>query len=295
MIQYIIRSMRISQWVKNLFFLAPLVFSKTLFDADRLARATVGFVLLSLISSACYLINDWRDKETDRLHPEKSRRPIAAGLLTGRAVLGAAGLLAALGILLALFLLGYSTASIFALFFLTGLWYSFRLRDVEFLDIFVIAALFALRVLAGGQAIRVEISEWLLAATFFISLLLALGKRRHELLILGAGARRHRKVLGSYSAVLLDQMIALVAAATCVSYLLYTLSDYALLKFGTDALFFTSPFVVYGLFRFYALVYDASRDESPTDLLLKDVRLRVNTLLWLLAIVALIYGRRFSG
>jgi len=167
--------------------------------------------------------------------------------------------------------------------------YSIRLKHVVILDIFVVALGFVLRVVAGGLVIAVPISPWLLLCTMLLALFLAMSKRRHELLLLAGDAARHRRILGEYSFLLLDQMIAVVTASTVIAYCLYTVSEETVRKFGTDRLIYTTPFVLYGIFRYLYLIHQKDQGGSPEELILKDKPLLLAIVLWIAAIVAIIY------
>jgi 4-hydroxybenzoate polyprenyltransferase len=282
-------SLRPRQWVKNLFVFAGLVFGGKLLDPAAMALAVATFAVFCALSGAIYLLNDVVDRERDRLHPTKSRRPIAAGRLpVGVAVGAAAGLLAAaLGASLAI---GVPVALIALTYAILLIAYSAWLKHVVIVDVLVVAAGFVLRAAAGALAIQVEISGWLLICTILAALFLALGKRRHEYLTMGEEAAQHRPVLAQYSAGLLDQMIAVVTASTLTAYALYTMSPETVARFHTRLLPITLPFVLYGIFRYLYLLYHQQMGGNPSDLFLNDQPLRLNTLLWILAILFIIYS-----
>jgi 4-hydroxybenzoate polyprenyltransferase len=168
--------------------------------------------------------------------------------------------------------------------------YSAWLKNVVIVDVLVVAIGFVLRAAAGALAIGVAISGWLLICTILLALFLALGKRRHEVLTLGEGAARHRPILAEYSAGLLDQMIAVVTASTVTAYALYTMSPETVAKFHTSLLPLTLPFVLYGIFRYLYLLYRRQLGGNPSDIVLRDRALLVNTLLWLAMILLIVYG-----
>jgi 4-hydroxybenzoate polyprenyltransferase len=281
-------SLRPAQWTKNLFVAAALIFAKKVFDLPLLLRTLAAFAVFCLLSGAIYIVNDVLDAAQDRLHPRKSRRPIAAGRIgRSEAVVLAAGL-AALG-LVAADLLDPAFFAAAAAYVLLQLAYSVRLKDVVILDIFVVALGFVLRVVAGALVIAVPISPWLLLCTMLLALFLAMSKRRHELLLLEGDAARHRRSLGEYSFRLLDQMISVVTASTVIAYCLYTVSEETVRKFGTDRLIYTTPFVLYGIFRYLYLIHQKDQGGSPEELILKDKPLLLAIVLWIAAIVAIIY------
>jgi len=286
----IFKSLRPKQWIKNLFIFAPLIFSQNLLDKPLFLKTVVAFVTFCLLSSAHYIFNDLQDLEEDKLHPLKSQRPLASGRLQKPAAVVAMVVLGIAGFGLALTINEY--------FFLIGMFYivlqiaySLCLKHVVILDIFVIAAGFLIRVVAGGLAIRVDISHWLLICTMLLSLFLAMGKRRHELVLLNRSAISHRPILKEYNTYLLDQMISVVTASTLVAYCLYTISEETVAKFGTANLIYTVPFVLYGIFRYLYLIHQKAGGGSPESLIIEDKPLLLDTFLWIVAAV-LILGTR---
>jgi 4-hydroxybenzoate polyprenyltransferase len=288
LIRDLIRSMRPPQWIKNLFLFAAPIFGRAIGQGPVLLRTAAAFVVFCGLSSALYLVNDVRDAAEDRVHPRKSKRPIAAGRISPGQAWIAAGLLAAGGLAGAALLDGtfFIAAAGFVLLHLA---YSWRLKHVVILDVFIVAAGFVIRVAAGGFVAGVTPSSWLLVCTTLIALLLALGKRRHELVSLEEDAAQHRSVLGEYDALLLDQMIAVVTAATAVAYALYCMSGETVRRFGSEKLLWTAPFVLYGIFRYLYLVYKRGEGGSPEELIVRDGPLLLSTALWIAAAAALIY------
>jgi len=284
----VLRTLRVKQWSKNLFIFAPLVFSRNVFSLPLLARTAAAFACFCLLSGAAYILNDIKDVEEDRLHPVKSRRPIASGRLKRGPALGAFFLLLAFGLAGSLGIrLEFFAAALCYLALQFA--YSFWLKHVVILDVFLIAAGFFIRVAAGGLAIRVEISPWLFICTILLALFLALCKRRHELILLDEGARDHRPILEEYNPRLLDQMIAVVTASTVISYSLYTISGETVAKFGTRNLIWTVPFVLYGIFRYLYLVYQKAEGGSPEALIIQDKPLLADLALWVAASVFILY------
>lgn len=279
--------MRPRQWLKNFFVFAALIFSRRLTDADAALSVALTFLAFCLASSAAYLVNDVLDRENDRRHPVKAQRPVASGALSVAAALGSALLLWA-GALLLSWRVNLHVMGIVLGYLLLQLLYSFLLKKVVILDLFVIAAGFVLRVAAGAEAIPVPISSWLFVCTVLISLFLGTAKRRHELLNL-KNAAEHRATLGKYSPYLLDQMMVVTAAATVVSYSLYTLSEETVRKFGSDHLKWTIPFVLFGLFRYLYLIHARRQGDQPEKVLLADTPLLVNVLLYGLAVALVLY------
>ena len=290
MLTAVLLSLRPRQWVKNLVVFAGLVFGHKLFT-EAAWRALAAFVLFCALSGAVYLVNDLVDRERDRLHPKKRERPLAAGRLRPRVAVVAAAILV-VGALTAGILLAPAFALVGAVYTALLVAYSVWLKHVVIVDVLVVAGGFVLRALAGTLAIDVEISGWLLICTSLLALFLALGKRRHEYLTLDADAAHHRPILAQYSAALLDQMIAVVTASTVTAYALYTMSPETVAKFHTHLLPATLPFVLYGIFRYLYLLYQRHLGGNPSELFLHDRALLLNTLGWIVAVVAIIYGTR---
>jgi 4-hydroxybenzoate polyprenyltransferase len=284
----IFKSLRPQQWIKNLFIFAPLIFSRNILNRPFLFKTVAAFAAFCLISSAHYIFNDLRDLEEDRRHPVKSKRPLASGRLRkGPAVIalviiGAAGLALAASI-------GRPFLIIAAGYLVLQTAYSMWLKHVVILDVFVIAAGFLIRVVAGGLAIQVEISSWLLICTILLSLFLAMGKRRYELVLLDKAAANHRPILREYNTYLLDQMISVVTASTLLAYCLYTISAETVAKFGTRNLIFTVPFVLYGIFRYLYLIHQKAEGGTPEALIIRDKPLLIDIFLWIVAAALILH------
>jgi 4-hydroxybenzoate polyprenyltransferase len=283
-----VESLRPQQWVKNGFVFAALIFSRSVTNWHRNARVAEAAVLFCLISSAVYLWNDILDAPEDRKHPLKRLRPLASGRLgVGSASLAAIGLaVLALG---GAWILDHDFFVILAGYGFINILYSWALKHVVLLDVFVISAGFVLRVVGGGVVIHVEISPWLIVCTTLLALFLALSKRRHELVVLGKEAGNHRLILSRYSPYFLDQLIAVVTASTVMSYALYTLSADVQMKFPGKRLDLTIPFVLFGIFRYLFLVHQNSEGGNPTRLLFTDVVLLSDVVLWAVSVILIIY------
>lgn len=280
-------SLRPEQWTKNLIVFAALIFGQRLFDPAAVGRSLAAFFVFCVLSGVVYLLNDVSDREADRLHPLKRHRPIAAGRVTPLRALTAAALLAA-GALVGAFWLrpafGWIAVAYLGLFAA----YSRVLKHVVILDVLTIAIGFVLRAAAGAAAISVPMSQWLLVCTILLALFLGLSKRRHELTLLAQDATGHRKILEEYNPYLLDQMIGVVTASTLVAYIIYCTSPETTEKFHTSNLVLTTPFPIYGIFRYLYLVHQKGVG-SPSEVLLMDRPLVVCIALWALAVVAIIY------
>jgi len=289
MIGALARSLRPAQWAKNVFTLAPLVFARDLFDPASLARGAAVFAAFCAVSSAVYLVNDIRDRENDRHHPLKRHRPLAAGTLPVSVAWIAAAVLAAVSAALA-WPLGAGVLAVLATYAGLNVLYSAGLKHVVILDVMIIAVGFVLRVLAGGFAVRVEVSSWLLLCTIFLALFLAFSKRRHEIVLLADNASEQRKVLADYSPTFLDQMINVVTAASVVSYALYAVSPETTARYHSQALVYTVPLVLFGIFRYLYLIYQAPDERNPTEAVLTDLPFLANLALWGVVVVWVLYG-----
>jgi len=277
--------MRPRQWTKNLIVLAPVLFSLELDELSDVLRALAAVLVFCLVSSGTYIVNDLRDLRRDRLHELRRLRPLAAGQLEPRtAALAAVALLVAglagallLGTDFALVTLGYVAVQVA---------YTFYLKHEVILDVMAISAGFVLRVTAGAVAVHVVVSPWLLSCAALLALFLAFIKRRHELLA-DPHALEHRPVLRKYTPALLDQAIAIVTASTFVVYAIYTFQSQS----ATDRpyLMLTIPFVGYGLLRYLYLMHARHLGGSPEEVLLSDVPLAVDLVLWSLVVVIVLY------
>ncbi len=289
MLKDFIKLYRIPQWIKNLFVFVPLIFSKHLFDTAYLYTTVLAFFLFCFTSSIVYIFNDIIDVESDKLHPKKKNRPIASGRIAiPKAISYALGFF-----IIILFLLrGFNIQFISALgaYLILNIFYSFFFRNIVLLDIFSIATGFMIRVFAGAFAIGVEISSWLILTTMFISLFLAVMKRRSELNLPENEEMNYtRKVLQFYSKNFADQMATVAAAGVIICYALYTVAARTVSVFGTEKLIYTTPFVVFGIFRYMFLVYMNKKGENTTELLITDPAMIINVVLYILTTTLIIY------
>jgi 4-hydroxybenzoate polyprenyltransferase len=287
-----VKLIRPKQWIKNLFVFAPLIFAKELFQWDPLVLTLRTFGAFCLTASMVYIINDMIDIEADRAHPKKRFRPLAAGTLSKIAAFFILAFLLALDVLL---VVGMPQKFILLLgaYFIMNLAYTFKLKEVFLLDVFIIAAGFMLRVLGGAYGISVYVSSWIILCTLFIALFLGFAKRRGEIVAMqAAGAFSERKVLQHYRLAVLDQMLTITAAGTVISYALYTVAPRTVFSFGTDKLIYTTVFVMYGIFRYMHLIHTTEAVENPAAVVSSDFPIIANVLLWVTACIVLIY---FSG
>ncbi len=289
-----LRLMRPEQWTKNSLVLAAFFFAY--WDPHQDLRgqglrpcavAAAATALFCLVSSGIYALNDWRDRVADRLHPVKRLRPVASGEISSKTALAMAAALLAAGILGALF--SPPLCAVLTAYAALQLLYTFRLKHVPLVDVFVIAAGFVLRAVAGAAVLSARISAWLLLCTFLLALFLALCKRRQEKVT--RNESEQRRSVRAYSAQLLDSLISITAAATIVSYALYTLSPDTTSRFGTPMLGLTIPFVIFGVFRYLHLVYTSRAGERPEQVLLTDRTIIATIVLYGLVVAAVFLTR----
>jgi 4-hydroxybenzoate polyprenyltransferase len=286
MIISIIKLIRPMQWIKNVFVFSGLLFDVAWRDAIMVNRALLAFVAFSFVASSIYVLNDLADKEEDRNHPIKRNRPIASG-----AVKPSVAVFVGILLLVAGFGIGFASsplvAIILGIYFVLNVFYSAGLKRVVIRDVFIIAAGFLLRILAGTIGIGMEPSEWLFLCSLCLTLFLGFGKRRAELrdqeMLLSDGqALPSRHVLRDYSPIVLDTMMAVVAACTFVTYGLFTMSEETVAQHGTSALVYTLPFVMYAMFRYFYSLHQRNKGGDPATDLVRDPHVVVSGVCWLI-------------
>ncbi len=283
----LLRLMRPHQWVKNGFVFTGLLFGHAWHDSALVWQVVWVALAFSLVSSCIYIINDIVDREQDRMHPKKKNRPLAKGTVSIGSAVGLAIALAVSAVVL-----GYHVSTT-ALWIIIGygvmnLAYSFRLKHVVLLDVFIIAAGFMLRILAGTLGVDIPPSQWLLLCGLMVTLFLGFAKRRAEIIALTDDKTSHRKVLEQYSPILLDNMIVITATGVIMSYSLYTMSPYTIRIHGTGDLIYTVPFVMYGVFRYIYLLHHESGGGDPSRDLARDPHMLIVVGSWLVATIWLI-------
>ncbi|HOJ63479.1 MAG TPA: decaprenyl-phosphate phosphoribosyltransferase [Spirochaetota bacterium] len=288
------RLIKIKHWTKNIFFIyAPLIFSLNLFDIKKLFYSTLTVISFSFVSVLVYIINDIKDKENDKIHPEKSKRPIASGRISIILALIIGIIFFIVGLFIS-FLVGIKITLIVLLYLIINLLYTFFIKNIIIVDVFFIAIGFCLRVLIGAVAINVELSNWMIFSTFFISLFLGFGKRRNEIVLLGDEALNHRSNYREYKKEIIDFFIIITASITAIGYSLYTMDMKVMEKLHTNNLLYTVPFVLYGLFRYLYLIYGKNKGGNPEDIVLKDPGIIITVLLWAFFVIFFIYFRNIN-
>lgn len=295
----LLRALRPRQWVKNVFVFAAIAFSdaRLWMRPSQLLVAIGAFIIFCAASGAIYLVNDLVDIEKDRAHPKKRHRPLASGRLSPSVAIVAAVVLMLVVVGGSVWLdslnnlpqLDFGLMLIMLTYLVVqGLLYSYLLKHIVILDIFTIAAGFVLRAVAGAVVLDIRITPWLLICMGLLAIFLGLGKRRAELVLLGEDASSHRKILQEYSIAMLDQMIAIVTAATMMAYTLFTYSAETLPKEPYPVMMVTVPFVIYAIFRYLYLIHHRGGGGSPEELVLKDLPFALSIGLYALTVLALL-------
>lgn len=281
-----LRLLRIHHWIKSGFIAAPLFFSPGYVTPENIYRVGLGILFWSLLASAIYILNDWRDRDSDREHPSKKNRPLAAGTVSPQLacfmMIALAGI-AAVG--------SYLLSPVFAMFLLTyaimNTAYSLRLKHVAVIDVMCIALGFVLRVEAGAELIKVDPSAWIVIMTGLLALFLGFAKRRDD--IVKHLSHEHRKSLDGYSRNFIDTTLAITLGAVLVSYLIYTTDPEVMERLGSHNLYYTAPFVIYGMLRYLQITLVKERSGSPTLIVLTDKPILLAGIGWVLTFGWLIY------
>lgn len=285
--------LRVEQWVKNLFVFIPLFFSGKIFETTQLFETIFSFIIFSFTASSIYIINDYSDIESDRAHPEKCRRPLASGAISvGRAKLVLVGLvISTIGLIISLSdVFGYNVlkfGAVISSYFVMNLAYTFRLKHIAIVDISIIAVGFVLRVLAGGYATGIVVSQWAIILTFVLALVLAVGKRRGELVNTQLSGNT-RKALDGYNIQFADIVLSISITLAIVSYIMFVISPETQKEF-TNKVFYTFIFVIFAFLRYLQQTLVYNRTESPTKMIYKDRYIQVVLALWGFAFLILIY------
>jgi 4-hydroxybenzoate polyprenyltransferase len=285
----IIRLLRIKQWVKNLFLFIPIFFAGNLFDFPELKILLLGVLAFSLAASGVYVINDYQDREVDRLHPRKKTRPIASGEVNEVTAwilmisLTVGGLLLAYYIHHAFFylLLGY---------LILNVGYSMGLKNIPILDLFIVASGFLIRIYCGGIIANVPITHWLSIMIMLLALFIVLAKRRDDLLIQSETGEIVRKASRSYNLEFINSCLTLISAVVIVAYIMYTVSPAVTQHFKSEYLFSTTVFVIAGIMRYLQITFVEQDSGSPTSILFKDKFLLITVVGWVVSFYIIIYA-----
>jgi 4-hydroxybenzoate polyprenyltransferase len=280
-IKALLKLIRVNQWHKNFFVLLGFFVLGNYGDYALLAKAMLIFIAFCFSSSSVYIFNDYRDIEADRKHPLKMDRPLVTGIINVGEALVLAVLLCLAGLIISYYVSVYAFI-IVVLYMANNLAYSLGLKRYPIIDVFQIGLGFMLRIFAGTIGIRIMISEWMIMTGFMISLLIGFAKRYAELTCADT-SHNHRAVLQEYSLETLKAFMTIMASATIITYSLYTLSARSIELHGTTNLIYTTPFVIYGIFRFLYLVIYYKSGDDPSSQIFRDRHLVVTVIAWALA------------
>lgn len=276
---FLIKLLRVKQWIKNFFIFAALIFSFSFTDVDKFLNSLLAFFLFCFVSSSVYILNDISDIEKDKIHPEKKNRPIASGKISVRNAIFVMIFLLLFSFIVS-FYFNKSITLILSIYFLNNILYSFYLKKLAILDVMSIALGFILRVVTGAFAINVELSPWIILCTLFISLFLGFEKRSSEMRYLEEDSANHRPSLENYTDYMLEQFITISSSCTLVFYALYTI-----LVHGDKPFYITNIFVIYGMFRYKYLVSKKNKGGNPTETVIEDKPIILTVFLWILSCV----------
>ena len=287
MLTGLLKTMRPRQWPKNGFVFVAIFFDSKILDISSLLRTVIAFILLCLMSSAVYIMNDLADIESDRQHPTKKQRPLPSGKLSPTAAL-ISGIVLASGSLVAGFLLAPALGWILLTYLVIQIAYTFVLKKIVLLDVFTIATGFVLRIAAGVAVIEVErFSPWLYVFGGFLALFMALGKRRHEIVLLGQNAGSHRAILQEYNLDLIDRLLGIVTTSAVAAYSLYTFLADGLPQ--NHYMMLTIPFVLYAIFRYLYLILVREEGGAPEEILLRDHPMQITLVLYAAIVFTALY------
>jgi len=276
-----------------LFLYIPLFFGGEIFNVEKLIQVTFGFIAFSFVASSIYIINDYRDREDDRKHPVKCKRPLAARTVSPTAALVLCGLLLLIGFALSWKIRDKFTF-VLGIYFLVNLSYSLGLKAIAILDIILLALGFVLRIKGGSVISFVPLSEWIIIMVFLLAIFMALGKRRDDVLLKLSSGTDMRKSIKGYNLELLNTLLALVCAVIVVAYLMYTMAPQTIQHVGTSRLYYTCIFVFAGIFRYLSIIYISTDSGSPTKILYKDRFIQITLLLWIASYILLLYVKDTS-
>jgi 4-hydroxybenzoate polyprenyltransferase len=284
--------MRPQHWAKNVFVFAALIFGQKIIDPLAVGRAVGGFFCFCLAASAIYIFNDIIDRKADGLHPEKRKRPIAAGNVGIGSAMAVSALCAAAAII-GSFLLARSFAIVILAYIVLMILYSLLFKRMMIMDCVIISTGFCLRAIAGAIVVGVFISPWLIICTFALCLFLAFSKRRGEIILLRENSESFRQTLAGYTPELLAHMLDVTSGLAVVCFLLYAMDDRTLRIFGTNNLVYTTPLVLYCIFRFSLLIQQGIFSD-PLQLMYKDLPFQIGLVLWVLSCIGIIYADKLG-
>lgn len=289
-LEYFIQLLRPAQWLKSGFVFLPLFFSGKLTDSTLWLPAIFAFFIFSFAASSIYCLNDIKDVESDRSHPRKCRRPVAAGKISVKAAAAAMLVLASVALCAALFLGSATAMAIVGAYIVLNVLYCLKLKQIAILDVFIISLGFVLRLFLGGTMCGIELSPWIVCMTFLLALFLAFAKRRDDVVIYRDTGTVTRRNTLEYNLPFLNLTFGIIASVTMVCYVMYSISPEVIRRLGSSYVYVTSIFVLAGIIRYLQLATVREKSGSPTEMLLHDRFIQLCILFWILTFVVLIYG-----
>lgn len=275
-----LKLMRPHQYLKNTFIFAPLFFSLKIDNIEQIIDTLIAFFLFSILASSVYIFNDYMDIEDDRNHPIKKYRPLASGAISKGAAIALMVGLVAITFLTCLFFLNLMTVYLLLIYLLLNLLYSWRLKHISLVDIFIISIGFVLRIFVGSYSGNIGLSHWIIVMTFLLSLFLAFAKRRDDVLLFLETGTKSRKNTEAYNLDFINSAMSMLSSIIMVAYILYTISPEIILKYKTDKLYITSVFVIFGILRYKQITFVYNDSGAPTKTLMKDKFIQLSILLW---------------
>ncbi len=279
---------RVRQWVKNLFLVIPTFFAGTILSIDIIKTLTLGILSFSFVASGIYILNDFKDREADRIHPKKKSRPLASGAISPTSGLTISGILTSIGLGIAA-LLNENFLWFILLYLIINIAYTSGLKNISILDLLLVSIGFIIRIYAGGVLTNVTISHWLAIMVFLLALFLVVAKRKDDLIVQESIGGQVRKASAYYNTEFVNSVITLLSATILVAYMMYTLSEEVTQRLGSEYLFTTTIFVVAGILRYLQIIFVEKRSGSPTEIFLTDKFIVLTILGWILSFYFLIY------
>ncbi len=285
----IIKLLRVKQWVKNLFIFLPAFFGLKLLDANTLINNGYAFISFCFLASSIYILNDILDKDSDKKHPKKKERPIASGKISVKKAI----VILIISLILAIvFTLPIKSTDLYILllsYLAINIFYTFRIKYIEIVDVFFIAAGYVIRVLVGGVSGGIEINYWIIIMAFLLALLLGFAKRRDDVVLMESQGEKIRKSIDGYTLQFVDSVLNVTSAITVVAYIMYTISEQTMQRYHSKYVYITSFFVLLGIFRYLQITISFKRSGSPTEVLYKDRFLQLCILGWIICFAIIIY------
>jgi 4-hydroxybenzoate polyprenyltransferase len=289
MIKDILLLARPHQYLKNLFIFLPAFFSSKIHQPEILWKSLIAFASFCCVASAMYILNDWRDRFDDAKHPEKCLRPIASGRINGTlaALLFGAFLFAGAAFALCL---PFSVLSLIFFYVAMNVAYSYKLKHIPIIDIFIISIGFVVRLFVGAEATGIMLVNWIIVMTFLLALFLSLAKRRDDVLIYERTNTKTRKVIDGYNLTFLDASMVMTAAIVILAYIMWSISPEVAAKHGSSKVYLTSVFVLLGIFRYLQISFVEEKSGSPTKVLIKDNFIKAVLIAWIFFFAVIMYS-----